>query len=411
MLLEFYGHFDAQTGYGRAARDLANALHRHSGWKLNCHHLGPNGITPGLSNATGTDSPDVVLVHALPGNCGRVLEAEGYFDGNMAKGPPLVAYTTWEATRFFHKWMLPRDAGGWDGLRFDALWMPWQKPLDEMRDRVGAELGAAKECAGYGIKTAWIPHTYDPTRWSARTEDRDRQRPLKTIGPADALRFYWMGAPSARKNPFGVIRAFVAAFAGGDEKVALILHGPISPSDWAHLMAMTGADPRWLVEHVFLSNRGLDEAAIPEFHLEHDVFVTASRGEAWNLPAFEAALTGNWVIAPMGQGSDAFLNSDSSSRVTPLGIEPAWQDALVTDLSDEGGGKRAQVKVTGLQGLDPTIHCWDVPHIGAIAEKMHSCYHASRVRPTRPQDYSVYSYPEIAKTVVKALEDVLNRKG
>lgn len=395
MLLRYYGHFDAQTGYGRAARDLANALYRYAGWQLDCRHLGPQGITQGLANATGTDSPDVVLVHALPGNCGRVLEAEGYFDGNPAKGPPLVAYTTWEATRFFHKWVLPRDAGGWDGLRFDALWMPWQKTLD----RIDAQ------------KTAWIPHTYDPASWPARPAPRDRARPLRTIGPADALRFYWMGAPSTRKNPFGAVRAFSAAFAGGDEKVAFILHGPISPRDWAHLMAMTGADPKWLMEHVFLSSGSLDEAAIPGFHLEHDVFVTASRGEAWNLPAFEAALTGNWVIAPMGQGSDAFLNVRNSSRTTPLGYEPAWQDAVVLEMDDAAGGKRAHVKVTGLQGLDPSLHSWDVPNIEQTALAMRHCYAANCVGPRRPEDYSVYSYPEVAKTVVKALEDVLNRKG
>jgi hypothetical protein len=255
MLLRYYGHFNSQTGYARAARSLANALHRHAGWKLDCRAIGPGGeLTQGAANATGT--PDAVLVHTLPGDCARVLELEGLVvDG----GPKLIAYTTWEATRFFHKWSLPREAGGWNGLLFDAVWMPWQKPLVDITAQ----------------KTAWIPHAFDPSVWEYRLERRDRRAPLKTIGPADALRFYWMGAPSTRKNPFGVVSAFCSRFAGGDEKVALVLHTKMTPGDWARLMAMSGARPSWLADHVFLSGAVLDEKDVPRFHLEHDVFVTA----------------------------------------------------------------------------------------------------------------------------------------
>jgi glycosyltransferase involved in cell wall biosynthesis len=399
MLLRYYGHFNAQTGYARAARALANALYRHSGWTIDCRAIGPGAkeITQGASNATGTAPPDAILVHTLPGDCARVIDIEGLelFDHN----PPLIAYTTWEATRFFHKWLLPRGAGGWDGLRFDAVWMPWQKPLDEMRDKVMDR-----------VRTAWIPHTFDPADWAWPAKRRDRSAPLKTIGPADALRFYWMGAPSARKNPQGVLSAFCSRFAGGDEKVALVFHAKLAPEAWAAMMAASGAPPAWLLEHVFLSRRDLDEIEVPRFHREHDVFVTASRGEAWNLPAFEAALSGNWVIAPMGQGSDAFLAANTSSRVTPLGYEPAWYDAVVTGMVPDGGHQRASVTVTGIQGLDPTLHQWDVPDINGIGDAMRRCYTEQRVRPAGPVDYSIYSYPEVARTVVKALEATLNAR-
>lgn len=378
MLIRYYGHFGQQSGYGRAARELANALHHH-GIKLDCRGVGPGA--PAGTLATGTGAPDAVIVHTLPADCARVIDLAGL----EALGCPLVAYTTWEATGFHHAWLRSREQGGWDGRRFDAVWMPWKDPM------IGLEVQ----------ETRWIPHTYDPEVWERRqARTRDRDLPVR-VGPRDVTRFYWMGQPTARKNPQGALRAFCTAFAGSDERVAMVFHAHMTPSAWASMLASTGVDMGWLREHVFGSSHQLAEVDIPDFHRQHDILVSASRGEAWNLPAFEAVLAGNPVIGVMGQGSDAFLCRTTSLRSTPLGLEPAWFDTEVVITPPRADGQiEASVVVTGLQDLKPHLHRWVVPDITGIANLMRRSLTWDF---SMTDDLSIYSYASVASMVEEAL--------
>jgi hypothetical protein len=261
----------------------------------------------------------------------------------------------------------------------------------------------------------WMPHGYDPDVWEPRTAPRSPEMHLRAPGPRAAKRFYWMGAPTARKNPFGVLRAFCAAFAPGAGTpppampVALVFHMPMSRGDWGQFLAMSGAPIDWLMSHVFLSAEVLSDAEMPRFHLEHDVFVSTSRGEAWNLPAFEAATIGNWVIAPRGQGSDAYLTPQNSSRTEALGLEPAWYDATLDELTDVNGRARATVTVTGLQGLDPCVHHWQVPDIIGTAALMQDVARLTQAASWKPLPLTPFAYPSIAARARAILHATLDR--
>lgn len=299
MKVRVYCHAGEQGGYARAAMDLCMALQR-TGIQLEIRPLAkpervrlPEPFLP-LARNIGywTDAAvgvDVVIVHTLPGDCRRVLESIGLVAIRLHRDPRTVrcvAYTTWETA-----WMTP-DVRASLLSSFDDLWMPSAASAGSM---------------GPGIGVQVLPHCYDEATLLRRAAPQ-----LADALPNRPYRFYSIGAWSERKNQVGIVKAFELAFGGTDERVELVMHAPDAPED-ALVSAWTAREPsaRWSVT---LSRGWLPDAEVATMHDRNDCFVSASHGEAWNLPAFDAMLAGRHVIAPAGQGSDEFLEHSSATR-------------------------------------------------------------------------------------------------
>ena len=382
MLVRYYGHFQLQTGYGHAARELAKALYV-AGAVLELVTVGPRPVDwspdedlDGLFEPQD-QKPDVVIVHTLPGDCHRVLEAAGLERG---QGPKLVAYTTWEALTAPLEVVQPLyDC-------FDQVWTP---------SRVSAQALGANGLHGSGrdrtraeLVTYVVPHCYDHSEVRPSGENTNGRK----------FRFYWIGAWTARKNPAGLIRAFTHAFYPGAD-VELVLHSPgCSIDTFVATLATTGLEQADLPP-IVISTQHLTWGSLARFHAEADVFVSAARGEAWNLPAFDALLAGRHVITQYGLGSDEFL-ADTSADLVDGWEAPAQVD--VTMASSDGG--EMTVKTIGAQGLT-SRSLWLEPNLSSLAEAMRSAYQ-SRKRTIRI-DYDVasrFGYAAVADLVLKLLE-------
>jgi len=376
--IRLYSHLQQPTGYGRAARELARAMDiarveldlrtvgpRDAGWSLEAEGL-PSHEIP---------DPDAVIVHTLPGDCHRVLEIEGLRRG---AGPKLVAYTTWEALTAPPEVLQPLVES------FDQIWVPSAS--------TAASLATAlprTSAHGEPEMIRVIPHCYD-----------DCADPPAPASPPDAerFRFYWIGAWTARKNPGGLIRAFALAFPAGS-RAELVLHSPGCSMDaFVAALAATGLQQHELPP-IVLSRQHLTEGSLAALHRESDCFVTAARGEAWNLPAFDAMLAGRHVIAQYGLGSDEFLAGTSADLID------GWESPAQVDVSfAHSSDGSISMKTIGAQGMSARS-LWLEPNLCSLADAMRAAFE-SRKR-TIKIDYNVaerFGYAAVEKQVLDALE-------
>lgn len=371
MKLRYYSHAHLPSGFGRAALNNVLALDR-AGAQLEVVTLGPRPadtpwpIPDHLSHPV--ESPDVVIVHTLPGDCHRVLEAEGLRRG---AGPKLIAYTTWEALTAPQELVDPLYE------HFDQVWTP-STPSAKA-------LGATDH-----QRTIVVPHCYDEMAARLPFELLDRRN----------YRFYWIGSWSARKNPGGLIRAFAYAFGPGSN-VELVLHCPgASVETFAATLAMCGL-PQNELPAIHISTQFLNDATLALFHDESDCFVSAARGEAWNLPAFDAMLAGRHVITQYGLGSDDFLTNTSADLID------GWESPAQVDIApkhSENG--EVTFRRIGAQGLS-SRSLWLEPNLTSLADAMLSAYQ-SRKRDLKIE-YDVasrFGYAAVAQQMMDVMENL-----
>ena len=283
MKVRYYGHVGQQTGYGKAAMDLCMALVR-AGVDLQIRPLAPPAaisipdaylpLARLLHREDSLDpSPDVIVVHTLPLDCPRVLEAIDRVEPRAA-GQRRVAYTTWETSG------APLEMTEALIANFDQLWTP-------------SEIcGLSFYYPGQDYeKIRTLPHCFDE-----ETLPRRRKR-IPSDGP---FRFYYVGAWTGRKNPAGLVRAYVHAFSARDEVELVIQSAGLKPEALAVVLGGTGVSQQEMPK-ISIGAHYRSDDDILDLHAAADCFVTASHGEAWNLPAFDAMLAGRHVIAPLGR--------------------------------------------------------------------------------------------------------------
>lgn len=408
MRIRYYGHVGQRTGYGVAAQHLCRALARQPEVDLDIFpdftRFDPELLPEDLRTLVGEAAPrpDVVIVHSLPADCARIRDAayrDGSLDGAVGRRPVrCVAYTTWEGTT-------PSPALE-DLASFHQIWVP-SRPTQKVIRSLWHEGSATAE----GVVKV-IPHCYDPA-----TYDRPQLPTGLLSGNLTGYRFYWIGAWSQRKNPQGLIRAFAAEFTRADN-VSLHLHSSgVAPAAVHMAMGSTGlpsgngianlteAGARECLPRLTFNAEHLSEKAMYDLHRGNDCFVTASRGESWNLPAFEALLAGRHVIAPMHQGSDEFLGLTSANLYSSYETF-AYLDAMVVPSGEPG---QAKVVVAGASGMTSRTK-WLEPNLVHLARAMRDAY-TKRTRTIELNaNYnlaSTFGYDAVAKKALTALQELL----
>lgn len=190
LKVRYYAHVGQLTGYGRAATEYAMAMLKHPGFDLDVVPLGEGALDertkvlmPKIQR--GDFTPDVVLVHTLPRDCERVLDAVKI----DARATPCAAMTTWEAATFpeqhlswftpFRRVLVPSEAAK---RAIDSPWLPRHR-------------------------CAVVPHCYDPTL----VEMMRAAMPPAPTDPDRPFVFYYVGAWNRRKNVEGLLRRSATA--------------------------------------------------------------------------------------------------------------------------------------------------------------------------------------------------------
>lgn len=389
MRVRYYGHVGEQTGYGRAAEATCLAL-MAAGVDLDIRPLSsrahldfarPSAL-PLASRVQRHVAADIIIVHTLPLDTQRVLAIERLAKGH---GPKLVTYTTWEGES-----PMP------DSFRkafnaFDAACFPSTHNLERLPFDMLAE-GDPQH--GNEFKSFVVPHAII-NDWIAPDE---KQR------PASGFPFYYIGAWSGRKNPVGLIRAFASEF-DHTEGVTLTLYcAGASQADFACAMTATGL-PQDFHPRIRLIDRFVPDVAIEEVHATPGCFVSATRGEAWNLPAFDAMMARRAIIVPNGMGHDDFLERTSARR--PNGYtQPAETDVRVAEPVPGQPERALNLRVAGAQGLD-CRSTWIEPDLRQLAAQMRRCYQRDERNLTMKYDPAErYSTETVGKNLRKELESL-----
>jgi glycosyltransferase involved in cell wall biosynthesis len=359
MKIRYYGHAGQLTGYGRAAEMMITALLR-AGADVELRALAPydtlkfEGSSLPLASHLKRDEdldprPDVIIVHTLPMDCPRVVDlASADRSFRLAydhhRRPTWIAYTTWEASTVRFS-LTPYEV-------FDDVWMPSQRSLEAWMPKVSRD---------HDGRMFVMPHCFDE---SLLPFYRERLKPPEPN--SEPYRFYAVGAWTARKNPIAILRAFAHAFDKTDSVELLLQCQGMTKAVLTHAVCATGFPPDQLppIRSDFST---MTESQIWDLHRRADCFVSASRGEAWNLPAFEAMLAGRHVIAPAALGHEEFLAGTSADLYASYAM-PAMVD---TRMSQEGAELRIQT--IGAQGLT-SKDLWFEPDVADLAQAMRRAY-------------------------------------
>lgn len=182
--------------------------------------------------------------------------------------------------------------------KLEGVWVPCSRNQDVLRD---------SGCP----QATWIPYPYF-----------DKDPHLKLPAPRkDPRVFYWIGRWEPRKAPDNLIRAFLRAFRPGEAELVLKLgpsafHHPFpGPEEViaAELDTNRQAARQWpwraqVEQAIKVVREKLSPSEMLEIHARGDVYVSASRGEGIDLPAFAAKLAGRRVVTTDSGGPRDFLD-------------------------------------------------------------------------------------------------------
>lgn len=389
MRVRYYCHAGQETGYGRAATELAIAL-VEAGVDLTLHPLNPSlshfvegpaaALASRVSDIAGP--ADAVIIHTMPLDCQRVVESL-LLDHERPR--TIIAYTTWEG--------VTAPPLVIDALRnFHDLWVPSIATADDILESTMAAMNPYV-----------LPHTFTPRA-------HPTARPNGSLD--ERFRFYYVGAWTVRKHVHGLIRAFAHAFQP-EEPVELVIHSPgVSTESFLAALVQTGLEQRHLPS-IVLSNRHVAEDRLWQLHEQADCFVTATRGESWNLPAFEAMLSGRMVIAPGGQGHDDFLFGEDDDEMTDAYRvasvhQPAFVDVEMAEQAMGPGGERGlKFHTVGAQGMTSRT-LWRDPDLVHLARGMRRVFdERRRTLDVRYDPAERFGHATVAKMAIDRIEDFM----
>lgn len=283
LRIKYYGYLFDASGYGHAARGYVHALHA-AGTTLSAVNLSNSGkqvadpLVESLLNKAMR--PDIHIFHGIPWGWERHLS-------NLVN---TIALTVWETNT------MPRQ---------------WQRLLNRMREVwLPCEFNIAAFRSGLRVPVFKLPHALLPietngyashSRWALKLRESDYV-------------FYSIFEWQDRKNPLGLLEAYLRAFPKDEGTLLLIKTNPTAASvayrDVEYFRRKTGSPAR-----IEIFCEGWSEAEIDGLHARGDCYVSLHRGEGWGIPAFIAAGRGKPVIATNFSGPTEYLDSEAHHLV------------------------------------------------------------------------------------------------
>jgi glycosyltransferase involved in cell wall biosynthesis len=394
----FVGHVDKNTGYGRAARDWCRALRDHGDVNLGVDTFDDEEVGEVRCDDFDVvdDYPDVVVIHEripwAPGAPGTGQDlVDDFLDSWGWTGRPVVLATAWEVRG------MSGDLSDYLA-RYDAVVVPSEQSQKWLCHPM-------YQAARHDRRIRVVPHAVNLDFWHT-----ERNEPEDT----DPCRFLYVGQWNDRKNPAGVLRAYLAAFDHADRTEArLHLHCPGMTEaqllEAKGVLASSGIPPNELPP-LTITTQHLSDVELRELYWQSSVFVSASRGEGFNLPAVEAAACGLKVLANAAAvpafefpGHDDVVDGVRTIEGTTVPVFPGGTVRAV------GGG--VQFESTFPRGVTCKQQ-WSEPDLGYLASEMREMVYAGDYPRTVPRELlEQFSYQSVGKQFGDLLREVVYKKG
>lgn len=254
-------------------------------------------------------------------------------------------------------------------LHFDELWTPTQWNLDTFQ-KSGLEIPGRVMPLGINplIYRPTPPKPFPPCTLLSTARAGEKEQPKGFV-------FLSLSLPSFRKGFDVLAAAFEAAF-GDNPDVALVIATTFFSANVPHLNALRGNKSR-----IYALTGSYTEHQMPMIYASANAYVTASRGEGWNLPVCEAAACGLPVICPEATshpevvGGDAFtFHAEGSApyhgaesvhewyKGMPFTVFGKKSHAELVDLLRlvAGAGEEVRAKAEALRQRVTTKWTWDL---------------------------------------------------
>lgn len=375
MHVLYIAPFAQRTGYAQAAHDYMLALHRA-------------GISMEIQPVVQCDTDDLEeryeellpLVRGYPGHISKqsthviVHTVPAHAHRFSSPAQKRIAITTWETS------FAPAQITGSLGGNFDHVVVPSEF--------------CAHSLTGLKVPLSVIGHCFDPEHWPAPEEPPENS----------PFVFYSVLGWSERKNPIGLLKAFLGEFSARDDVLLRLKVSGYSERDIELLQAASGL-PREQLPRIEIITEHFDHEEMIDFHHEGNCFVTAARGEGWNLPAFEAALMGNPIIAPRFGGHLDFLAKQDLYWDIPFQLTPAITPPVIKPQIELGGlNIRPVVKVEPL-GITARQR-WVEPDLDGLGRTMRCVYEDRPARDfsTRRDLVARFSYERVGRQLIEVLK-------
>lgn len=201
-------------------------------------------------------------------------------------------------------------------IKYASNWLQCLKMMDEIWVPCAFSKEALENDGLENIRI--IPHTCD-------IQDYLEVEEVRADGLVeDSFKFYYIGDTNDRKNVDNIIKCFHVAFSPS-EPVDLILKIG-SPMGEKHADELINRKSETIKRQLrlysnlldykkeFIISRNLSRKEIINLHNICDCYIAPSRGEAWNIPAFEAMAFGSTPICSKTGGPVDFI--DDTDRNT-----------------------------------------------------------------------------------------------
>jgi glycosyltransferase involved in cell wall biosynthesis len=282
------------SGYAEAARNYVLSIHR-KGYPITLAPISFEQTRPDLgeegeilkSLINSQIDYDKIIVHSTPDLWAHWTK----FETNKH----IIGYTVWETSKIHPTWTMACN-------RVNEVWVPCDWNMNVFRD------------SGVNVPLHKIPHAIDVPDLDA-VQDFN----IAGVGSNDYI-FYSIFQWQERKNPYGLLAAYTAAFTGVDD-VCLVLktymhdHG----GDREKVIGLIKDYKKYMtLDHfpkMYVIVENMSSGNIQGLHKRGDCFTLLQRSEGWGLPHFEAAAMGNPIITPSYGGQSDFLNEENSYPV------------------------------------------------------------------------------------------------
>jgi len=265
------------------------------------------------------------------------------------------------------------------------LFSVWER--DSIDEKIAQQLQQIGECwvpceqnaemlRRHGVERVRVmPHPFDPADPICKLVGRN-------VRTDDWKLFYSIGRWEPRKGFDKLIAAFLTAFKPGDHAMLTL---KITGGDWPGyatpqqgVQITLGQDYAknngWTAEtfaqHVKIFNARKPRSEIIALHFYNNIYVSASHGEAWGLPPFEAKLAGNAMVhVPYGgtcEFADPKLDVTVPIHMAPVDASYGWEttaqwaDYEIADLALA----LQRVKPPTEYAVHPGLERFSLKHVG-----------------------------------------------
>lgn len=361
--IRFYTPFAQKTGYSEAGHNYLMAL-LAAGCEIDIRVLGDGADTDNLDAKFAVlaqhasellpaddprqadDWPTHVVVHTIPKWAYQFVIT----DLAPAPGVEKVCLTTWETDR-----LPPEDAQSLTE-HFDLIVVP-----TAFNAEVFHKAGVPYE------KLRTIPHCFDLSFWDQPYAQRPKLEEEKSFA------FYNIGVWAERKNPIGLLKAYLTEFTDADD-VVLRLVTPAKETMRSDVAALGRSLALHHLPKVEFFTDRLSAEELFKLHMLSNCYVTLTRAEGWGLGAFEAALAGNYVLATGWSGHLHWMDSYSNSARVKYMLTPAISpEQILTEAIKIGGLTITPVGRIAPAGI-AADQCWAEPDLMHARCLMRSVY-------------------------------------